>query len=92
MLSLLGKLSLFLEKTEVAVERNRAAVIPSGSDHGYSVSEENQFLVADLPEALAPALERLPFFVDLNLALLHYVQFLHSQLVSKRSTNPILTA
>jgi len=81
-LPLLGKLSLSVNKTEGAVERNRAAVIPSGRDHGYFATEVNQFLVADLPEALAPALDRLPFFVDLDPALLHYVQFLHSQLVN----------
>ncbi|WP_098420506.1 helix-turn-helix domain-containing protein [Marinobacter sp. LV10MA510-1] len=81
-LPLLGKLSLSVDKTECDVEQNRAAIIPSGSDHGYSASEENRFLVADVPEALAPALERLPFFVELDSALLHYVQFLHSQLVN----------
>jgi AraC-like DNA-binding protein len=81
-LPLLGKLSLSIDKTEGDVERNRAAIIPSGSDHGYFASEENRFLVADVPEALAPALERLPFFVELDSALLHYVQFLHSQLVN----------
>jgi AraC-like DNA-binding protein len=81
-LPLLGKLSLFVEKTEGAVEQNRAAVIPSGSDHGYSASEENRFLIADVPEVHAPTLERLPFFVELDSALLHYIQFLRSQLVN----------
>lgn len=81
-LPLLGKLSLSVDKTEGAVERSRAAVIPSGRDHGYFATEVNQFLVADLPEALAPALERLPFFVELDPALVHYVRFLHSQLVN----------
>lgn len=81
-LPLLGRLSLSVDQTEGNVERNRAAVIPSGSDHGYSASEENRFLVADVPEALAPALERLPFFVELDSALLHYVQFLHSQMLN----------
>ncbi|MBU2953683.1 helix-turn-helix domain-containing protein [Marinobacter sp. F3R08] len=81
-LPLLGKLSLSVNNTEGAVEWNRAAVIPSGSNHGYSAEEENRFLVVDLPEALAPALERLPFFVELDSALLHYVRFLHTQLVN----------
>ncbi|SOB78097.1 AraC-type DNA-binding protein [Marinobacter sp. LV10R510-11A] len=81
-LPLLGKLSLSVDKTEGDVERNRAAIIPSGSDHGYSASEENRFLVADVPEVHAPALERLPFFVELDSALLHYIQFLRSQLVN----------
>jgi hypothetical protein len=30
----------------------------------------------------ASALERLPFFVELDSALLHYVQFVHSELVN----------
>lgn len=81
-LPLLGKLSLSIDKIEGYVEQKRAAVIPSGSTHGYFASDDNRFLVADVPEALAPALERLPFFVELDLALLHYVQFLHSQLVN----------
>ena len=81
-LPLVGKLSLSVDNIEGAVERDRVAIIPSGSDHGYSASEANRFLVADLPEALAPALERLPFFVELDSALVHYVQFLHSQLVN----------
>ncbi|MGF2685598.1 helix-turn-helix domain-containing protein [Marinobacter sp. DUT-3] len=81
-LPLLGRLSLSVDQTEGNVERNRAAVIPSGSDHGYSASEENRFLVADVPEALAPALDRLPCFVELDSALLHYVRFLHSQMLN----------
>src|SRR5690554_4057740 len=81
-LPLLGKLSLSVNKTEGVDERNRDAVIPSGRDHGYFASEANEFLVADLPAALAPALVRLPFFVGLDSALLHYVQFQNSLLVT----------
>lgn len=32
--------------------QNRATVIPSGNDQGYSVSEDNQFLVAGLPRQM----------------------------------------
>lgn len=81
-LPLLGKLSLSVNQTEGDVALKRAAIIPSGTDHGYFANEANQFLVADVPEALAPALERLPCFVELDSALLHYVQFLHSQLIN----------
>lgn len=85
-LPLLGTLSLSVEHTEGEVEQSRAAIIPSGSDHGFAAAEDNRFLVADVPEALAPVLDRLPFFVELDASLLHYVQFLHSQLVQgKRS-------
>ncbi|MFY0665524.1 MAG: helix-turn-helix domain-containing protein [Natronospirillum sp.] len=78
-LPLTGKLSLSIENVDGGVEHNKAAIIPSGSDHAYSASDENRFLVADVPEGLAPALERLPLFVELDRALLHYVQFLHHQ-------------
>jgi len=81
-LPLSGKLSLSINQSEGEVEKSQAAVIPSGSDHGYSANGQNQFLVADVPEALAPALERLPCFVELDTTLLHYIQFLHSQLTN----------
>lgn len=79
-LPLAGRLSLSVDATEGEVEQSRAAIIPSGSGHGFSAPEENRFLVADVPEGLAPALDRLPFFVELDAALLHYVKFLHGQL------------
>lgn len=80
-LPLMGRLSLAVERTTGDVESSRAAIIPAGRDHGYSAAEENRFLVADLPAGLAPALERLPFFVELDGTLLHYVQFLHAQVI-----------
>lgn len=78
-LPLLGTLSLSVESVDGEVEQRSAAIIPSGSGHGYVAADENRFLVADVPEGLAPALGSLPFFVQLDDALLHYVKFLHSQ-------------
>ncbi|MBB5320950.1 AraC family transcriptional regulator [Marinobacter oulmenensis] len=79
-LPLAGTLCLSVDAVEGEVSQQRAAIIPSGSAHGYAAPDENRFLVADVPEALVPALERLPFFVELDAPLVHYVQFLHSQL------------
>lgn len=86
-LPLQGKLSLVVEQTEGAVEGNWAATIPSGSLHGYFASDKNRFLVADVPEALSPAFERLPCFVELDSALLHFIQFLHAQLAKGASSS-----
>lgn len=86
-LPLLGRLSLSVERLEGDITMSRAAIIPAGREHGYFATEENQFLVADIPEGLAPALERLPFFVELDSALLHYIQFLHIQISSGESSS-----
>ncbi|WP_305895293.1 AraC family transcriptional regulator [Marinobacter sp. MDS2] len=75
-----GTLSLSVDAKQGEVAQRRAAIIPAGSGHGFAATDDNQFLVADVPEGLAPALDKLPCFVDLDPALLHYVQFLHAQL------------
>lgn len=82
-LPLIGTLSLSIDSIENEVAHQRVAIISSGSGHGYAASDDNQFLVADVPEGLAPALDKLPCFVDLDPALLHYVQFLHSELQNR---------
>ncbi|MBK1850660.1 helix-turn-helix domain-containing protein [Marinobacter sp. 1-4A] len=79
-LPLVGTLCLSVDAVEGKVVNQRAAIIPSGRDHGFLATEENQFLVADIPEGLAPSLDRLPCFVELDSALLHYVKFLYSQI------------
>lgn len=58
-----------------------AAIISAGSEHGCSTDEENQFLVADIPVALAPELAKLPEYIQLDPALSHYVCFLHKQML-----------
>jgi|TARA_R110001606_G_C15399815_1_gene652716 AraC-like DNA-binding protein len=79
-LPLVGTLSLSVDAKEGEVAQHRAAIIPAGIGHGYAATDDNRFLVADVPEGLAPALDKLPCFVGLDPALLHYVQFLHAQL------------
>ena len=81
-LPLAGRLSLSVEAWAGTVAQHRAAIIPSGHGHGFLATEENRFLVADVPEGLAPALDLLPCFVDLDPALLHYVRFLNEQLLA----------
>lgn len=78
-LPLQGRLELAVETLGGEVGACQAAVIPAGSAHVFAATEENRFLVADLPAALAPSLETLPPFVELDEALLHYVRFLHLQ-------------
>lgn len=75
-----GALSLTIDNTGGEVCDQQAAVIPAGKDHGFAALAHNRFLVADVPEALAPALERLPLFIALDPALSHYIAFLHHQL------------
>ncbi|MDV2080514.1 AraC family transcriptional regulator [Marinobacter xestospongiae] len=74
-----GELSLTIAHTGGAVSREQAAVIPAGHDHGFAAGDDNQFLVADIPDALAPAMDRLPLFFPLDPALRHYLAFLHHQ-------------
>lgn len=60
---------------------DQVAVVAAGQEHGFAASGENTFVVADVPAALAPGLERLPEFIPLDNALAHYVSFLHQQLI-----------
>lgn len=79
-LPLQGRLALAVDTLGGEVGAGQAAVIPAGSAHVFAAADENRFLVADLPAALAPSLEVLPPFVELDEALRHYVRFLHLQL------------
>jgi hypothetical protein len=85
-LPLAGELWLVVDHQEGAVVRHKAAVIPSDRNHGFAAPADNRFLVADVPEQAAPDLERVPRFVELDPALLHYVRFLEAQ-VSLRATS-----
>lgn len=75
-----GELCLSVEHSEGAVTAQQAAIIPAGADHGFYAPVANRFLVADVPTEMAPLLERLPVFVQLDAALSHYIQFLFQQL------------
>jgi AraC-like DNA-binding protein len=56
-------------------------VVAAGRDHACTAPQRNCFIVANLPEALAPQLERLPAFVPVDGALAQYITFLHHTLV-----------
>ena len=76
-----GRLSMSIDGREGEVSAERIALVPAGQDHGFAGSEQNCFVVADVPAALAPELERLPSFIELDAALAQYVTFLHQQLL-----------
>ncbi|MCK2148786.1 AraC family transcriptional regulator [Marinobacter alexandrii] len=79
-LPLVGTLSLSVDSKAGEVSGGKAAIIAAGHDHDFTATNANRFVVADIPAALAPMLEKLPCFVQLDAGLEHYVQFLHSQL------------
>ncbi|WP_203300817.1 AraC family transcriptional regulator [Marinobacter sediminum] len=79
-LPLVGTLSLSVDSKAGEVSGGKAAIIAAGHDHDFAATNANRFVVADIPSALAPMLDKLPCFVQLDAGLEHYVQFLHSQL------------
>lgn len=82
-----GTLSMQIEEREGDVSRVGIALIAAGKDHQFAGSKQNCFVVADVPAALAPELEQLPAFIELDNALAQYVSFLHRQLLQQQG-NP----
>jgi len=84
-LPLAGTLETSIAGREGRVGGTGAALIAAGRDHAFAAtSEDNRFLVADIPAALAPELELLPAFILLDAALGHYTAFLKSELEQSR--------
>lgn len=81
-----GKLSMNVDNQEGIVCSQQVAVVSAGQQHGFSATDKNTFIVADVPEALAPDLERLPAFISIDPALTQYVFFLHQQLIEGSSS------
>lgn len=79
-LPLVGTLSLSVASKGGEVSGGTAAIIAAGADHNVAALDTNRFVVADIPAAMAPMLEKLPCFVQLDSGLNQYVQFLHAQL------------
>ena len=75
-----GRLTMDIDGAEGAVSAAEIGLVAAGKDHRFSGSETNCFVVADVPAALAPELEKLPPFISLDPALATYVRFLHEQL------------
>lgn len=74
-----GTLALSIDGQDGEVGADRIAVIPAGQNHAFASSNDNCFVVADVPADLAPELERLPRFIALDPALMDYVSFLHRE-------------
>ncbi|MCX2795434.1 AraC family transcriptional regulator [Microbulbifer thermotolerans] len=83
-----GTLETSIAGREGCVDRGRGALIAAGAEHAFAAAaEDNRFIVADIPAALAPELERLPAFIPLDAALGHYAAFLQAELESSRSAS-----
>ncbi|WP_020682727.1 AraC family transcriptional regulator [Marinobacterium rhizophilum] len=75
-----GELVMQIGSREGRVHSSQAAIISAGEDHAFAGATGNRFVVADIPVALAPALERLPAFIELDESISHYVRFLQAEL------------
>lgn len=80
-LPVMGELSMSVGGRGGEVSLRQAAVVAAGRDHACAAPQRNCFVVANLPEALAPQLERLPAFVPVDGALAQYIAFLHHTLI-----------
>lgn len=81
-----GTLSMNVGDLEGEVSSEQIAIIAAGQDHGFASDDNNCFVVADVPADLAPELERLPTYIPLDSALMHYVTFLHQQMSQGRGS------
>ncbi|UTW13409.1 AraC family transcriptional regulator [Marinobacterium rhizophilum] len=75
-----GALQMQIGSREGLVDGRQAAVIGAGEDHAFAGAVDNRFIVADIPVALAPLLQRLPAFVTLDDSLGRYIRFLQTEL------------
>jgi quercetin dioxygenase-like cupin family protein len=64
-----GTLSMEINGREGDVSRAGIALVAAGKEHQFSGSKQNCFVVADVPAALAPELEQLLAFIELDKAL-----------------------
>ncbi|WP_020406783.1 AraC family transcriptional regulator [Hahella ganghwensis] len=76
-----GQLAMTVGTAGGEVSGHQAAFIAAGESHSFSSEEGNCFLVADVPAAITPNIERLPAFLLLDTALSRYIGFLHQQLL-----------
>lgn len=80
-----GELEMTVNHTSGLVGSAQASVIAAGHDHAFSAPDDNCFVVADIPDQLAPELEKLPAFIELTPALAQYVSFLHLHLQQQQA-------
>ncbi len=77
-----GVMEMSIDGRQGSVDEAGMALVAAGSEHAFASDGGNCFVVADVPEALAPELARLPAFIPLDTSLAQYVAFLHAQLRS----------
>lgn len=79
-LPVVGQLVMDIAGRQGVVAEQQVAIIAAGQTHGFAATGDNRFVVADLPVALAPALERFPHFIPLDTGLMQYITFIDGQL------------
>lgn len=89
-LPIAGQLTLQIEAQEGYADAQHLAVIPAGHTHAFAGSDQNRFIVVDLPEFHAPSLAALPAFLPIHTPLQHYIQFM-SALLAHPSSVPTAT-
>ncbi|OMH39715.1 AraC family transcriptional regulator [Motiliproteus sp. MSK22-1] len=86
-----GQLELDVGCISGVVDKQHGAVIAAGREHSFEGRQENCFIVADIPSGLAPRLEALPAFLELDGIVVQYIRFLHEELVLRKdAVNPLL--
>jgi len=80
-----GQLDISVGRQSGRVDSERAAIISAGQEHGFSGSEDNCFVVADIPGQLAPEFEQVPAFIHLSPAIIQYVRLLQQRRWRKTS-------
>jgi len=80
-----GSLEIEIGQSSGEVHSQQAAVICASEKHAFEGVGDNQFIVADIPLALAPAFAELPVFLTLADNINRYIHFLQGQLQSTQS-------
>ena len=77
-----GSLQMCVGDSEGEASVQQVAVIKAGVEHGFAAQGDNCFVVADVPEFLAPQLAQLPAYIGVDETLGHFIQFVASRLQS----------
>ena len=75
-----GALDLRVAHTEDVVSASQIAIIAAGSEHAFSASPVNRFVVANIPYAMFPHMEKLPAFANVDASLQQYLCFVQQYL------------
>lgn len=80
-----GKLEMMVGSQEGVVSPQHVAVIQAGTSHDFLAEGDNRFIVADVPEIIAPQLAKLPAYIAVDNALGKYIQFVATWLNESQS-------